>query len=187
MRQITHVEKYLENFLRWAHEMLGTPADTLALLSGRPFYGKVVGMAMVGAVCTPAGGAVIQALPSTSEAMIAVILAHETGHVLSMKHDGDEPEIDGIACPPHGFIMTASAPGPLSRFSTCSKLQFRDFLRDNQFVRLCLSNVPKTVFSEGICGNGIVESGEMCDCGSKEPGACDNVDPCCNPQTCQYV
>ena len=35
-----------------------------------------------------------------------------------------------------------------------------------------------------MCGNGIVEGDEECDCGSIDPTACDAVDPCCKPGNC---
>ena len=34
------------------------------------------------------------------------------------------------------------------------------------------------------CGNGVVEEGEECDCGSNDTAKCDMVDPCCNPGNC---
>ena len=35
-----------------------------------------------------------------------------------------------------------------------------------------------------MCGNGIVEGDEECDCGSIDPVQCDAVDPCCKPGNC---
>ena len=35
----------------------------------------------------------------------------------------------------------------------------------------------------GLCGNGVVDQGEDCDCGSQEE--CVTVDPCCDPVTCR--
>ena len=47
----------------------------------------------------------------------------------------------------------------------------------------CLVNPDSvTLVREGICGNGVKEAGEQCDCGL--PADC-GADPCCNPATCQ--
>lgn len=45
----------------------------------------------------------------------------------------------------------------------------------------CLSNFPSDFF-ESTCGDGYVDSGEECDCGSSD---CSTLDPCCEGSTCQ--
>ena len=35
-----------------------------------------------------------------------------------------------------------------------------------------------------VCGNGIVEEGEECDCGSSDAAECFLNDPCCTPGNC---
>ena len=46
---------------------------------------------------------------------------------------------------------------------------------------------PFAVFHQiaefGLCGNGVVDQGEDCDCGSQEE--CANTDPCCDPVSCR--
>src|SRR5690606_17198816 len=49
----------------------------------------------------------------------------------------------------------------------------------------CLvSNRDVTVLTENVCGNGIVEAGEDCDCGGEE-GCAGNT--CCDPKTCKFT
>lgn len=55
--------------------------------------------------------------------------------------------------------------------TNCTKIEF-DINR----------NKPKKLFDIPICGNGFVESGEECDCGSSERCVSDN---CCDPETCR--
>lgn len=53
-------------------------------------------------------------------------------------------------------------------------------------IIITVSDVIVNAESEGsICGNGIVEDGEMCDCGRDANGGRVEVDPCCNCTSCQ--
>ena len=47
----------------------------------------------------------------------------------------------------------------------------------------CLFNTPTTQVGDPVCGNGIREGNELCDCGS--PQEC--TDNCCNANTCQLA
>lgn len=64
-------------------------------------------------------------------------------------------------------------------FSTCSL----DFLQKalKRGSDYCLLNVPQKAFGGARCGNGILEAGEECDCGSNT--ACSNK--CCVATTCR--
>jgi len=86
-------------------------------------------------------------------------------------------------CPdPRGCIMQASSLGNSSSFSSCSSQSLRQLLTSANFEN-CLTDSPSTTLAVQRCGNGIVESGESCDCG--EQPHCTN--PCCNANTCQLL
>ncbi|XP_069924680.1 disintegrin and metalloproteinase domain-containing protein 32 isoform X1 [Oryctolagus cuniculus] len=66
-------------------------------------------------------------------------------------------------------------------FSNCSLSDFESFI-SNQHAS-CLQNKPQMQSQRrAVCGNGRVETGEVCDCGSEEQCG---PDSCCDPRTCQ--
>eukprot|EP00058_Branchiostoma_floridae_P012383 XP_002597871.1 hypothetical protein BRAFLDRAFT_128419 [Branchiostoma floridae] len=105
-----------------------------------------------------------------------ITFAHEVGHSWGSPHDPEG------ACSPGGefgnYIMFAQATSG-------------DKNNNNKFSSCSLDSIRRTVGSRSqrcyrpadsaICGNGIVEEGEQCDCGYQDQ--CDRMgDVCCNGQ-----
>lgn len=83
------------------------------------------------------------------------------------------------------FIMNPSTADGIDRFSPCSIGNVCSALGRNSVKSSCLTNNRGvTTISEPICGNGIVEGDEQCDCGGEASCRGNN---CCNPTTCRFV
>ncbi|NXD12624.1 ADAM9 protein, partial [Nothocercus nigrocapillus] len=106
----------------------------------------------------------------------AAHVAHELGHVFGMEHDGKYCRCGNTT----KCIMNAHSIVNY-QFSNCSTQYYFDFIAAGK--GLCLNNAPESImpFLPQRCGNGIVEAGEQCDCGS---AARCKLDPCCD-STCR--
>lgn len=110
------------------------------------------------------------------EGQSALVLAHEIGHNFGAQHD---PE---TTTPPDSgnYVMykfaVSGTKSNNKKFSPASIATMGEVMTDRAgcFVN---NSVP-------TCGNGIVEDGEVCDCGSTNPVECTRRDPCCSPGVC---
>uniref|UniRef100_A0A665WSK0 Disintegrin and metalloproteinase domain-containing protein 9-like n=1 Tax=Echeneis naucrates TaxID=173247 RepID=A0A665WSK0_ECHNA len=171
----------LGTFVQWRKKTLlpKTRHDIGQLLVGRPtpYNGGVLGMAFVGSVCSVATSGGINVFSNDDLIRVSAIVAHEMGHNLGMSHDNGRCSCEGGPC-----VMAATVSGSTT-FSSCSAMDF-----ENLILRgggMCLKNQPSPsdVVSSSKCGNGRLEKGEQCDCGT--PEECDNK--CCDAATCRLT
>lgn len=127
------------------------------------------------------------------------VLAHETGHTFGAVHDctsttcADGQTVASSQCCPFSadtcdangaFIMNPSTGPNIQKFSPCSIGNICSAIGRNSVKTNCLTaNKDVTTISGSQCGNGIVESGEECDCGGTA-GCTDNA--CCDATTCKF-
>lgn len=119
------------------------------------------------------------------------VVAHEIGHNFGAIHDCTSSDCPCSGqcgcCPCEGscdcqgqYLMNPSSTSATS-FSPCS---IRDICSSIPTLGSCLQDPgARRTLGDGMCGNGIVENGEDCDCGLDEE--CQN-DPCCDAQTCRF-
>ncbi|KAJ0060508.1 hypothetical protein NL108_014984, partial [Boleophthalmus pectinirostris] len=168
----------LGQFVKWRKENLMPRIrnDVGQLVVGRPnsYGGGVMGMAFVGTVCSLATSGGINVVNTATVSYFSTIVAHEIGHNLGMGHDNSRCTCDG------GCIMGA---GGGAVFSTCSADDYEKLVLRGGGE--CLKNLPSHTDVVGIakCGNGLLEDGEQCDCGT--PQECKNK--CCDAATCKFT
>jgi hypothetical protein len=111
------------------------------------------------------------------------VTAHELGHNFGLDHD------IGPGCHESDIYHIMSGAGSDSSegkkqvrvFSTCSVDAMLKLLQDGKLD--CLKG-PGHRSTTGRCGNGIIDPGEVCDCGALD---CSSVDACCDGTTCQLA
>ncbi|XP_023654271.2 zinc metalloproteinase-disintegrin-like jararhagin [Paramormyrops kingsleyae] len=174
----TNPDTTLTNFLQWRQNSLINKRkhDNAQLVTGIDFDGDTVGLANKFAMCEYGSGAVNQDHHVNSIG-VASTVAHEMGHNLGLSHDTSDCSC-GTSSGNRNCIM-ADRVGSIfpETFSSCSKTELSQFLQ--QYNPRCLLNNPGPV----ICGNGYLEPGEECDCGT--PQDCNNA--CCNATTCRLT
>ncbi|XP_076058765.1 disintegrin and metalloproteinase domain-containing protein 28-like [Oratosquilla oratoria] len=177
--------KTLTNFQPYRKELLsrGINHDNLQLLTTQDFEGSVAGKGSMSQMCRENSVGISSDRGTGLEMGIAITMAHELGHNLGLPHDNDTCSCDSNFC-----IMEATSKG----FIGNPEVVWSDCSRDSLMVGFskgldsCLDDdpfdkMPNTLTP--VCGNGIVEKDEQCDCGPEE--FC--YSNCCNGSTCQLV
>ncbi|KAF7472671.1 Hypothetical predicted protein [Marmota monax] len=160
----------LSEFCTWKKISFETRVhhDTVHLFIKKSF-GKLLGLAFVGTICNNLYNCAIDSFEGDSVSFFAYIVAHELGHNLGMKHDENT-----CTCGQKSCVMYPSKTIS-SKFSNCSYASYWDI----GSRKSCIHDTPdpKAIFSKIQCGNGVIEEGEECDCGSMK--LC-SEDPCCS-------
>uniref|UniRef100_A0A8B9NZK8 ADAM metallopeptidase domain 32 n=1 Tax=Apteryx owenii TaxID=8824 RepID=A0A8B9NZK8_APTOW len=175
-------EEVLQRFLEWKQTNLFLrPYDMpyLFLYRERPTY---IGATIPGQACQrqTSGGVAVYQRAVTLESF-SIILAQLLGLSLGMTYDRSRD----CRCPGSVCVMNSNALrfGGVKAFSSCSIGDFENFLRQNRECPFSRSHASGPSYRKtAVCGNGVVERGEQCDCGSVETCA---KDKCCSPQ-CKF-
>ncbi|XP_076308141.1 zinc metalloproteinase-disintegrin-like MTP4 isoform X3 [Tachypleus tridentatus] len=169
--------KTLENFSKYRRENLlrQHPNDNAQLITGLEFENQTVGKGTVGTICTYKHSAGVVMDHNDMVGLVGSTMAHELGHNFGMQHDKV-----GCECPEYRCVMS-SMTGITAVPKYWSSCSIEDLIQTYQRkADICLWNVP--LYNQyQVCGDGVLDEGEECDCGLKE--YCTN--PCCNASTCK--
>ncbi|XP_042839335.1 disintegrin and metalloproteinase domain-containing protein 2 isoform X2 [Panthera tigris] len=175
----------LHRFLKWKRSYLVLrPHDVAFLLVYRekPNY---VGATFQGKMCdNQYGGSVALHPRAISLESLAVIIAQLLSLSMGIAYD----DINKCQCLGAVCIMNPEAihSSGVKIFSNCSMEDFANFISKPKSQ--CLQNQPRLdpSYKSVVCGNGQVEQGEQCDCGSAEDCAA-NLNSCCDHTTCTLI
>ncbi|KAM3830895.1 zinc metalloproteinase-disintegrin-like NaMP [Vipera latastei] len=172
-------EPVVRSFAAWRESVLlkRKRNDNAQLLTGIHFNGGTLGVAFISGMCNSLLSAGVIQDNSIYAIITAAIMTHEMGHNLGMDHDQDS-----CTCKDGPCIMKAAINLlPPQEFSSCSLWYYKNFIMTE--ASQCIFNEPLTTdnLTNAVCGNGFVEQGEECDCGS--PEICKNE--CCEAATCK--
>ncbi|XP_044855768.1 disintegrin and metalloproteinase domain-containing protein 11 isoform X3 [Mauremys mutica] len=154
----------LSEFMRYRTEALPEQSDAVHLFSGRTFQSSRSGSAYVGGICslTRAGGV----NEYGNVGAMAVTLAQTLGQNVGMMWNKQRRAAGDCRCPDSwlGCIMEDTGYYLPRKFSRCSIEEYSQFLQEGGGS--CLFNKPLKLLDPPECGNGFVQAGEECDCGS---------------------
>lgn len=180
MDVVVSTDKTLTNFLDYRRFKISPrhQNDNAQLITGRISNEGITGKAPIMTMCTLQYSGGVTTDYTSLIGPVASALAHQLGHNLGLLHDTELCDCQGNQC-----IMSAFSGGRgiATKWSDCSKQQFSDAF--HQGMDYCLLDKPPAASGDAVCGNGVAEEGEDCDCGLPED--CSNH--CCNASSCTVM
>ncbi|XP_069872110.1 disintegrin and metalloproteinase domain-containing protein 2-like isoform X1 [Dipodomys merriami] len=178
-----NANELLHKFLKWKRSFLVLRPHDMAFLLIYKEASNYIGATIQGKMCDKnfAGGVVLHPRIISLESL-AIILVQLLSFSMGISYD----DLSKCHCPGAVCIMNPEAihASGTKTFSNCSLEDYALFLASP--MSHCLQNQPHlqpSYKTDAMCGNGIVEKGEACDCGSE--AECEAKPfKCCNYQTC---
>ncbi|XP_038846632.1 disintegrin and metalloproteinase domain-containing protein 11 [Salvelinus namaycush] len=165
----------LRDFMKYRKESIKERSDATHLFSGRTFQSSRSGTAYIGGICSLTRGGGVNEYGNVGP--MAITLCQSLGQNIGMMWNKERPTAGDCRCPDPwlGCIMEDTGYYLPRKFSRCSVDEYLRFLQ--QGGGSCLFNKPSKLLDSPECGNGFVEVGEECDCGShvecaRSGGAC---------------
>ncbi|ETE68272.1 Disintegrin and metalloproteinase domain-containing protein 22, partial [Ophiophagus hannah] len=149
----------LREFMKYRRDFIKEKSDAVHLFSGSQFLSSRSGAAFIGGICSLLKGGGVNEFGKPD--LMAVTLAQSLAHNL------------GIFSDKRSYYLP-------TKFSKCDIEEYHDFL--NNGGGACLFNKPSKLLDPPECGNGFVETGEECDCGTQSECHVEGED-CCSSCT----
>ena len=151
--------------------------------------GSAVGLAWIGMLCKDTAEQDANGQSISGANVVAKtsaewkVIAHEVGHTFGAVHDCTPDQCaenmqDSSQCCPltattcdagSRYLMNPSTSDQIDKFSPCTIGNICGAFFTRSVSKLCLTdNRDVQIITENKCGNGIVETGEKCDCGGTE-------------------
>ncbi|XP_041423379.1 disintegrin and metalloproteinase domain-containing protein 22-like isoform X4 [Xenopus laevis] len=154
----------LKEFMKYRRDFIKDKSDAVHLFSGSQFESSRSGAAYIGGVCSLLKGGGVNEFGKPD--VMAVTLAQSLAHNLGIFSDKKKLLSGECKCEDTwtGCIMGDIGYYLPSKFSVCNIEEYHEFL--NNGGGACLFNKPLKLLDPPECGNGFVEAGEECDCGT---------------------
>ncbi|XP_006060336.2 disintegrin and metalloproteinase domain-containing protein 29-like [Bubalus kerabau] len=170
--EIDAVQRALRDFCVWKANNIDARIahDTTHIFMQKTLRG-LSGIGFIAGMCRPHFSCAAVTFANKTLAIIGIAVAHHLGHNLGMTHD----TILCVCSAGHNRCIMRHDNPPIAKFSNCSYSFFWGYgVQKAQCLRYTI--YTKDIFSRKRCGNGVVEEGEECDCGSLQQ--CSR-DACC--------
>ncbi|XP_062893276.1 disintegrin and metalloproteinase domain-containing protein 11 isoform X1 [Mobula hypostoma] len=154
----------LREFMKYRSNSVNVHSDAFHMFSGRIFQSSHSATAYIGGICSPTKGGGINEYGKISS--MALALTQSLGLNLGMMWNTQRIGPNNCRCTDvwFGCIMEDTGQYPPRKFSRCSITEYHLFLQAGG--GMCLFNKPLKLVDPQECGNGYVENGEECDCGT---------------------
>ncbi|KAF3819097.1 hypothetical protein GH733_013247 [Mirounga leonina] len=158
----------LREFMKYRRDFIKEKSDAVHLFSGSQFESSRSGAAYIGGICSLLKGGGVNEFGKTD--LMAVTLAQSLAHNIGIISDKRKLASGECRCEDtwSGCIMGDTGYYLPKKFTQCNIEEYHDFL--NSGGGACLFNKPSKLLDPPECGNGFIETGEECDCGT--PAEC---------------
>ncbi|MBN3305622.1 ADA22 protein, partial [Amia calva] len=170
----------LREFMKYRRDFIKEKCDSVHLFSGNRFHSSQGGASYLGGVCSLTKGGGVNEYGKADE--MAITLAQSLGQNIGIFSDRKKMINGECRCDDKwsGCIMEDVGFYLPKKFSQCNIEEYHNFL--NSGGGACLFNKPTKLLDPPECGNGFVEPGEECDCGT--PAECSlEGESCCKKCT----
>ncbi|XP_041910212.1 disintegrin and metalloproteinase domain-containing protein 22 isoform X12 [Arvicola amphibius] len=166
----------LREFMKYRRDFIKEKSDAVHLFSGSQFESSRSGAAYIGGICSLLRGGGVNEFGKTD--LMAVTLAQSLAHNIGIISDKRKLASGECKCEDtwSGCVMGDTGYYLPKKFSPCSIEEYHDFL--NSGGGACLFNKPSKLLEPPECGNGFIETGEECDCGTAAECALEGAECC---------